>query len=61
VTLDDAHADYNKRYGWQGDIRGSVTYDMMRDLAVRIGGELLERAFISRTTGARSSGAVDRG
>lgn len=61
IALDAAHADGNKRYGWQGDIRGQVTYDMLRDIVKKVGGELLERAYVSRTTGARSKNAVDRG
>ena len=61
IALDAAHSDGNQRYGWQGDIRGRVTYDMLRDLVKQVGGELLERAYISRTTGQRAQDSVDRG
>lgn len=60
VTIDGLHADGNQRYGEVADIRGLVTYDMLRDKAKQMGGALLERAFVSRTTGQRTKEEVDR-
>ena len=60
VTIDNLHAKGNQRYGEVADIRGLVTYDMLRDKAKSMGGALLERAFVSRTTGQRTKEEVDR-
>ena len=60
VALDAVHKLKNQRYAYVEKIRGMVTYDMMRDMAKRIGGELLERAHMSRTTGLPSKNEIHR-
>ena len=60
IALDNYHMDGNQRYGFFANVKGLVTYDMLRDLAIKAGGELLERAYISRDTGNRTQDRVDR-
>ena len=60
INCPDLHRLGNVDYGVTLHIKNLPRYLDLKRAAVRAGGELLERAYVSRTTGVRSRQAVDR-